>query len=34
VEYSLTALGRDACGPLVALRDWVVENIERFPRAV
>nr|WP_221374305.1 helix-turn-helix domain-containing protein [Actinoplanes polyasparticus] len=33
VEYSLTALGRDACAPLAALREWVVANIERFPAA-
>ncbi len=31
VEYSLTALGRDACEPLAMLRTWVVANIERFP---
>lgn len=31
VEYSLTALGKDACEPLAALRHWVVANIERFP---
>ncbi|PJE94826.1 hypothetical protein CUT44_26765 [Streptomyces carminius] len=31
VEYALTALGRDACVPLAALRRWVEENIERFP---
>ncbi|MFF3857215.1 winged helix-turn-helix transcriptional regulator [Micromonospora sp. NPDC002575] len=31
VEYSLTALGWDACEPLARLRRWVVENIERFP---
>jgi DNA-binding HxlR family transcriptional regulator len=34
VEYSLTALGKDACAPLAALRAWVVDNIERFPTAV
>src|SRR5690349_22856346 len=33
VEYSLTALGEDACAPLAALREWVVANIERFPVA-
>ncbi|MGP4019891.1 winged helix-turn-helix transcriptional regulator [Saccharopolyspora sp. 5N708] len=31
VEYELTALGRDACVPLAALRNWVEDNIERFP---
>ncbi|GGX90619.1 winged helix-turn-helix transcriptional regulator [Streptomyces minutiscleroticus] len=31
VEYALTDLGRDACVPLMALRSWVEENIERFP---
>ena len=31
VEYSLTALGADACTPLAALRDWVEVNIDRFP---
>jgi DNA-binding HxlR family transcriptional regulator len=30
VEYSLTELGRDACGPLAALREWVEDNIDRF----
>ena len=30
VEYSLTALGKDACA---ALREWVVGNIDRFPAA-
>ncbi|MFD0783668.1 winged helix-turn-helix transcriptional regulator [Micromonospora azadirachtae] len=33
VEYSLTPLGRDACGPLALLRGWVEENIDRFPTA-
>lgn len=33
VEYSLTPLGRDACGPLALLRRWVVDNIGRFPPA-
>ena len=33
VEYSLTPLGRDACGPLAMLRDWVEDNIDRFPRS-
>jgi DNA-binding HxlR family transcriptional regulator len=33
VEYELTKLGRDACIPLGALRDWVEENIHRFPSA-
>jgi DNA-binding HxlR family transcriptional regulator len=33
VEYSLTSLGRDACGPLAALRDWVEDNIDRFPNS-
>ncbi|GAA0481002.1 cinnamoyl ester hydrolase [Paractinoplanes deccanensis] len=31
VEYSLTALGEDACVPLAALRRWAVANIDRFP---
>ncbi|GIE81787.1 hypothetical protein Aph02nite_77370 [Actinoplanes philippinensis] len=31
VEYALTALGRDACEPLAALRTWVEHNIGRFP---
>ena len=31
VEYSLTPLGVDACAPLAALRDWVEQNIDRFP---
>jgi DNA-binding HxlR family transcriptional regulator len=31
VEYALTELGRDANGPLDALRRWVEANIERFP---
>lgn len=31
VEYSLTALGRDACEPLAHLRTWVERNIDRFP---
>lgn len=31
VEYALTELGRDANGPLEALRTWVEANIERFP---
>jgi DNA-binding HxlR family transcriptional regulator len=31
VEYALTGLGRDANGPLDALRRWVEANIERFP---
>ncbi|MEU6203814.1 helix-turn-helix domain-containing protein [Micromonospora musae] len=33
VEYSLTPLGQDACGPLALLRTWVEENIDRFPTA-
>lgn len=33
VEYSLTALGRDACVPLAHLRTWVERNIDRFPEA-
>ncbi|WP_211241328.1 winged helix-turn-helix transcriptional regulator [Pseudonocardia spinosispora] len=31
VEYSLTPLGRDACVPLTALRQWVEANIDRIP---
>ncbi|WP_433213529.1 winged helix-turn-helix transcriptional regulator [Dactylosporangium sp. CS-047395] len=31
VEYALTALGRDANGPLAQLRTWVEANIGRFP---
>ena len=31
VEYALTDLGADATVPLTALRQWVEENIERFP---
>lgn len=34
VEYELTDLGRDACVPLGALREWVEQNIERFPTPV
>lgn len=30
VEYSLTDLGRDACVPLAALRNWVEENVDRL----
>lgn len=33
VEYELTELGKDACVPLMALRSWVEDNIERFPAA-
>jgi len=33
VEYSLNSLGRDACGPLAVLRDWVEDNIDRFPHS-
>lgn len=31
VEYSLTALGEDACVPLAQLRAFVEDNIHRFP---
>ncbi|GAA3274468.1 helix-turn-helix domain-containing protein [Dactylosporangium vinaceum] len=31
VEYTLTALGHDANGPLSLLRTWVESNIDRFP---
>ena len=31
VEYSLTALGADACTPLAHLRTWVEQNFDRFP---
>ena len=31
VEYALTPLGQDACGPLALLRSWVEANIDRFP---
>jgi len=31
VEYSLTALGRDACVPLGELRRWVESNVDRIP---
>ena len=31
VEYALTPLGTDACRPLAILRDWVEDNIHRFP---
>jgi DNA-binding HxlR family transcriptional regulator len=31
VEYTLTALGKDACVPLAHLRTWVESNIDRFP---
>jgi DNA-binding HxlR family transcriptional regulator len=34
VEYSLTALGEDACKPLAGLRSWVEDNIHRFPASV
>ena len=30
VEYELTGLGRDACVPLAALRNWVEQNLDRF----
>ena len=33
VEYSLTALGEEACAPLNHLRTFVEANIHRFPGA-
>ncbi|MFJ5264943.1 winged helix-turn-helix transcriptional regulator [Streptomyces sp. NPDC088387] len=33
VEYSLTPLGKDACIPLAHLRNWVEDNIGRFPES-